>query len=362
MKGPIAPGIVPEALWDGRKMVEFHSLDTPNMVKAADADFIEPSEYVLGVTVDGQSRAYPARFIFWHHVVNDKVTAPGKPDNWFAVTYCSVCNTGIRYSLFLDGRSRRLDFFGLYNGIVTLCDRQTESVFLQAGGSYVTGPLLGKELQVEPLLDTTWGEWRRLHPDTLVMSPDSGYGSRYPPKGVVVQRGNPSFPAPFFQASLTRVDKRLPMFEMVLGVTIGKSGDAARSRRAYPVKSLSERGGVVDDTLADAPIAVLFDPATASASAVSRRIDGRTLTFEARKGDDGKAAFFDKETDTRWSIEGLGEAGPLAGKSLTRLNAHLSQWYGWFATFPETTIYGRSDPPQPGEPFAKEVPATGAPK
>ena len=83
-----------------------------------------------------------------------------------------------------------------------------------------------------------------------------------------------------------------------------------------------------------------------TAMAVSRQLDGKTLNFETRAQPDGKSAIFDKETGTRWNIEGKGEEGPLKGKTLARLDCHLSQWYGWAAYFPETSIYGRTDPPQ----------------
>ena len=357
-KGPFAPEIQPDKLWMARKLAPFHALDLPKMVKASEAEsFIEPSEYVLGVTVQGQSRAYPSRFIGWHHVINDKVTTPSKGDTWFAVTYCSVCNTGIRYNLSMNGKPPiKLDFFGLYNGVVTLCDRESESVFLHVSGKFINGPLLGKELTPEPLLDTTWGEWKRLHPDTLVMSPDNEYSAHYPVKGNLVQRGNTRFGMPFFQASITRGDKRLAPFDKVLGVTLAKRGaDGTETgtvlRRAYPIKALQDAGGVINDSLGDMPAAVFFDPKTISASAVSRVLDGKTLTFEARKAQNDTVAFYDKETGTRWSIEGKAEEGMLAGKSLDLLDAHLSQWYGWSAYFPDTTIYGHPEPPQPGNPF-----------
>jgi hypothetical protein len=355
-KGPISPEIQPDKLWDGRKIVAFHALDLPKMVKASDADFLEPSEYVLGLTVQGQSRAYPARYIGWHHIVNDRVTTPEKGDSWFAVTYCSVCNTGIRYNLTLKGKPIKLDFHGLYNGVVTLCDRESESVFLQVSGKFVTGPLLGSELTPESILDTTWGEWKRLHPDTLVMSPDTEYSSHYRAKGQPVQRGSTRFGMPYFRASITRSDLRLPPFDKVLGVALPERGPDGKetgtvARRAYPIKSLKDAGGVVNDSLGDTPAAIFLDPVTISACAVSRLLDGKTFTFEARKGPGDAIAFYDKETGTRWSIEGKGEDGALAGRSLDRLDAHLSQWYGWFAYYPETTIYGSTDPPRPGDPF-----------
>src|SRR5438270_114821 len=43
-----APDIKASALWDGRKEVEFHSLNSPRMVKASDAHFLIDDEYVLG--------------------------------------------------------------------------------------------------------------------------------------------------------------------------------------------------------------------------------------------------------------------------------------------------------------------------
>lgn len=87
-KDTVAPDIKPGALWDGRKMAPFRAMDFPKMVKAADADFLEDSEYVLGMTVNGESRAYPTRFIGWHHIINDKVGSKEAGNEAFVtVTY-----------------------------------------------------------------------------------------------------------------------------------------------------------------------------------------------------------------------------------------------------------------------------------
>src|SRR5438132_2180353 len=99
-------------------------------------------------------------------------------------------------------------------------DRETESVWLQVDGRAVKGPLLGATLTPGPLLDTTWKRWRELHPDTLVMSPDTPYSSHYAPKGAEGLRGSERFPAPFFRPTVTRGDKRLPPFEKVLAVAL----------------------------------------------------------------------------------------------------------------------------------------------
>jgi hypothetical protein len=362
-KGTAAPALVKEALWDGRKIAPFRALDDPPMVKASEADFLADGDYILGITLNGESRAYPTRFIWFHHAINDRI---GKPEAGgqvpVAVTYCSVCNTGICYDRRLDGHVRQLEFFGLYNGVVALCDRQTESAFPQVDGLFVTGPLLGKSLKPLPLLDTTWSEWKKRHPETLVMSPETEYRKYYRPKGQPEPRGYERFPAPYFRPTVTRGDRRLEPFDKILGVTLPGEGEPLH--RAYPIKALQQAGGVINEMLATTPVVALLDPETTTACAFSRKLDDRQITFESRKQTDGHTAFFDKETGTRWSIEGLGEEGTLAGRSLERLENHLSQWYGWVAFFPATTIFGRDDPPQPGNPFeseSKPLPAPPAP-
>lgn len=336
-----APGFQAEALWDGRKIVPFKAIDQPPMAKAdAAAPFLLDTEYVLGVTLNGESRAYPTRFLWWHHLAND--TIGGKP---VAISYCSVCNTGIAFDPVVDGKRLQLDFFGLYNGVACFSERETASVLLQLDGRFVTGPLAGKSLSTVPVLDTTWGKWKALHPETLVMSPETAYKRAYRAPGQAEPRGYERFPLPFFQPTVTHTDRRLPHFDKVLAVTLDGR------RRAYPIPALQAASGVLNDTLGDTPIAVFYDLRTATANAVAREIDGKSLTFEVRLEENGAVQIADRETGTRWSIEGRGEAGPLQGKTLRRIENHLSQWYGWVAFFPETSIYGRSDPPQ-GAPSA----------
>lgn len=365
LKEPVAPDIQPSAVWDGRKLVPFKALDDPKMVAANEADFLDDSDYVLGVSEGGVSKAYPTRFVWFHHVVNDTIGKPGK-EIPIAVTYCSVCNTGIRYNVLSHGRAIKLDFYGLYNGVVCLCERESEGVFLQVDGRIINGPRMGTQLPFGSLLDTTWGNWKKLHPQTVVMSPDTPFQKFYSPKGKPEPRGYPAFPRGYFKPTVTRVDKRLPPFEKVLAVTLTEEGkpEAASLRRAYPVAALKEANNAVNDTIGTTPVAVFLEPDTMTASALLRTLDGKTLTFEARRGEGDKVAFYDKETGTRWSIEGLGEEGPLAGKILRPIDNHLSQWYGWSAYFPDTTLFGSTAPPMPGNPLTDlpDAPARPAPK
>ena len=49
----------------------FVPLDNPAIVSAEAATFLQPDDRVLGLTVGGESRAYPINMMTFHHVAND---------------------------------------------------------------------------------------------------------------------------------------------------------------------------------------------------------------------------------------------------------------------------------------------------
>ena len=51
----------------------FVPLDNPEIVSAEEATFLQPDDRVLGLTVGGESRAYPISMMTFHHVANDEL-------------------------------------------------------------------------------------------------------------------------------------------------------------------------------------------------------------------------------------------------------------------------------------------------
>jgi hypothetical protein len=51
----------------------FHPVPTVRFSPVAEADWVDPQDYVLGVVVGDAARAYPVRALAYHHVVNDVV-------------------------------------------------------------------------------------------------------------------------------------------------------------------------------------------------------------------------------------------------------------------------------------------------
>ena len=317
---PPIPGLT-DQYGDFRGM--FQSLTDPAVVPAALLTELGDDEEVLGLTLGGKSRAYPARFIAWHHIVND--TLGGHP---VAVTYCSVCNSGVAYDPVVGGTRRLFNVFGIYRGVMAMVDPSTETVWSHLTGEALLGPDKGKTLAVLPLINTTWGDWKRLHPDTTTPSWDTSYRRYY--RAHVVS-GRDYLPSMFPPTLKGLADDRLPPNALVLAVRVeGKP-------RAYPFEALAKAPDVVQETLGGVPIAAFYVPESRAAAAFDRRLDGAALDFT--RAADRPGLFQDKGTASQWTVEGLCVSGSLKGKQLARVFSLQAEWYGWSAYFPQTTVY-----------------------
>ncbi len=67
----------------------------------------------------------------------------------------------------------------LYRSNVLMYDKESESLWSQIKGEAVTGELTGTALEVLPSTLTTWKRWRKQHPETRVLSLDTGYSRNY---------------------------------------------------------------------------------------------------------------------------------------------------------------------------------------
>lgn len=64
---------VEEIVWGGVQVDGIPALDNPKMIDPAEADYLVPEERIFGVSLNGDTRAYPARFLDWHEMFNDIV-------------------------------------------------------------------------------------------------------------------------------------------------------------------------------------------------------------------------------------------------------------------------------------------------
>lgn len=148
----------------------------PQQLLLADAgnNKVDPDRLVLGVSVNGQAKAYPIQFLGYHHHVQD--TVAGKA---ILVTYCTVCRTGRIYEPLVNGKKEKFRLVGMDHFNAMLEDATTKSWWRQATGEAITGKLKGQKLPEILSTQTSLASWLQLYPASLIMQPDPTFIKSY---------------------------------------------------------------------------------------------------------------------------------------------------------------------------------------
>lgn len=265
-------------------------------------------EFVLGVEINGQSRAYPLDSLNSprRHVLNDSLG--NQP---IAVTWCGISESPIVYSRRVS--DRELVFFvpgEIYNENLLIRDTETGSEWPQLSGHAVSGPLKGKSLERLASVWTDWKTWRTKHPGTTIatlsrMTDELKHRSEF----------------------ARSTEERIYFSRFQWGVA--RDGKAL----SWPFPKLA-REAVVNDSLGDLSLLVVFDAWTSTVTAFDRRIGDQVLTFH--KTADGLA---DVATGSLWDpITGNAKRGKLAGRRLTPVAGTVSRMRTWRIFHPESEV------------------------
>jgi Protein of unknown function (DUF3179) len=296
------------------------SIDNPKFLSVVDANkFLKDSDLVVGITINGQTRAYPLLILVWHEIVNDKVG--GVP---VAVTYCPLCFTAQVFNRTISGHQVEFGTSGkLYNNNLVMYDRLSASLWSQALGEGIVGTHAGESLKRIPFDLAYWKDWKQLYPNSIVLSTDTRFTRPYgvDPYGDYYTSDQLFFP-------ISNVDKRLSLKEMVVGL------DNEGQSKAYILHQI-ENSKITNDKVGNKPT-VLFSLYPRMVRAYSPTINSQTLDFQYNAS---TSKIIDKQTGSEWNFDGIAMDGQLKGKQLNRLPFDEGFWFSWAAFHPQTRIY-----------------------
>jgi hypothetical protein len=61
-----------EIVWGGATLDGIPPIDKPRLIQASQAE-LQESEKIFGVSLKGEHRAYPLRYLSWHEMLNDRI-------------------------------------------------------------------------------------------------------------------------------------------------------------------------------------------------------------------------------------------------------------------------------------------------
>lgn len=135
--------------------------DAPEFAEA-NAAGLAPEDWVLGLVVGEEAKAYSWEMIQREVVINDVIN--GQP---VLVTYCISCNSSLAYLAQSGNQTLRFGKVGVYRYETIFHDEQTGSWWTENGVS-IAGELEGVELKQLPAALLSWADWQAMYPQTQV--------------------------------------------------------------------------------------------------------------------------------------------------------------------------------------------------
>ncbi len=209
------------------------SIDEPVFGSVSEtSEWLEDEDIVFGMDYEGIQRAYPQRIMNWHEIVNDRFNQ--EP---VAITFCPLCGSAVGFVRKVSGEAAEFGVSGkLHNSDLVMYDRLTESYWQQITGKAIIGEAKGQKLEQVPIITTSWGEWKKAHPETEALSRETGFSRNYDqyPYGTYEQDDELYF-------GVENLDKSLQVKTVVYGVEVG--GEA----RAYTEEDLKSLRTIEDE-------------------------------------------------------------------------------------------------------------------
>ena len=182
---------------------------------------------------------------------------------------------------------------------------------------------MGSEMCIRDSLSvvtTTWGEWKRRHPETQVLSLETGHRRDYG-EGVAYSEyfatDRLMFNTPFNDTSLKNKQEVLAL----------RFAGAPNQQLAIDTDFLAQNP-IYADRVGPQKLVVITDK-----SGANRVYDPKTVTFTTYDGD----SLLTDSKGQKWTLT---EAALTSekGETIARLPYHRAFWFGWKATFPDTRL------------------------
>lgn len=303
------------------------ALENPNMITIQEATYLSDNDLVIGYKVGSDIRAYPHKILDWHEIINDEIGGQK-----VAITYCPLTGTTIAWDRNIDGGTTTFGVSGLlFNSNLIPYDRKTGSAWSQMKMESVNGKVIGTIIDTYPTVETTWKTWKKMYPETIVVSTNTGISRNYA-SFPYFSNGKDYRIDPFLIFPIDIDDDRLPRKERVLGVIVNNKA------RAYKLADMTSPVTVVQDEFNGESLVIIGSQEKNYIVSYKSQLDDNTkLTFTAIENSE-PTVMKDNEGN-EWNVFGEAISGDRKGQKLLSTTSYIGYWFAWGTFYPNLEIY-----------------------
>ena len=152
------------------------ALVNPDVDLASEDNFLSDEDLVIGLKYSDQIVAFPHKILDYHEIINVDM----KTGHSIAIVYCPLTGTGVGWDRNINNTNTTFGVSGLlYKNNLIPYDRVTDSYWSQLKLECVNGKLFQEIPESTPLPEMTWGVWKKLYPESRVVSTNTGYSRNY---------------------------------------------------------------------------------------------------------------------------------------------------------------------------------------
>jgi len=274
---------------------------------------VPDSKLVLGISLNGEARAYPIEIIGYHHQIMD--TVGGVP---IIATYCTVCRTGRIYRSTIDGKNETFRLVGMDQFNAMFEDATTGSWWQQATGICVKGSQKGKKMDELYSTQMSLDEWIKTHPNTTILQADKDFQKDY--------NDLKGYDDGTIQSSLEGRDfASWKNKSFIIGIILPSSSIAIDWNDLTKLKCVQDENFV----------AIMLNDKT-NFFVYSTALDNEKLEFNY---DADHQQLIDVKTNSVFNYDGLCIKGSLLNKRLKPLPAYQEFWHSWQTFHPNTSQF-----------------------
>jgi len=267
---------------------------------------VPENNYVMGVAINGEAKAYPLKIVGYHHKIQD--TVGGKP---ILVTYCTMCRTGMVYDPIVNGIHQQFRLVGAAFNNAIMEDFTSKSWWYQSTGIAGAGLQKGTALEVIPYQQVTLSSWIQQYPNTVIMQPDPKFVNQY------AKLKNYDITVPAVNTDPARNKSFLPN-SWVVGVLVGDSS------KVFLWNELTVQK-VINTEVDNQSIVLALEKDGYSFHAWKSSVADTAITFLVNN----EGMLTDKETSSVWNWKGECTSGIFVGKKLAAVPAYQTYYHSW---------------------------------
>lgn len=296
------------------------SIENPNF-NLASATTLDDDEIVIGIKIGNTIRAYPHYILDWHEIVNDTFE-----DEKITISYCPLTGTAFAWeSSFGTNTETTFGVSGLlYNSNLILYDRVTDSNWSQMLLQCVNGDNIGERPEIYNVVETNWGTWKTMYPNSEVLTTQTGFDKPYGTYPYGAYRTDDDF----FLFIPSPLNPALPNKQRVFTII---DDDFAK---VYEFSDF-QGGNAIIDSFRNKNYLIAGDENIIVAFEVSGIFTQLDYTYAFNNSE----VFLTDNEGNSWSIFGEVLDGPRVGQKLSNPINVTSMWFATAAFYPNPQIY-----------------------